>query len=127
MKYLGGDIQVAHGGPAVRAAMDNYLLDVVLLDIGMPDMDGYEVVKRIRQQHEFDNVTLIALTGWGQADDRRRPAKQVSIITSLNRPISPPYKRCSSLSTDSAVACGEDFEMSVFNTLGCIRPMPVSR
>ena len=44
----------------------------MLLDIGMPGMDGYEVARRIRQQPEFDDVTLIALTGWGQEEDRRR-------------------------------------------------------
>jgi len=38
----------------------------------MPDMDGYEVARRIRERAEFDHMTLIALTGWGQDEDRRR-------------------------------------------------------
>jgi CheY-like chemotaxis protein len=45
---------------------------VVLLDIGMPEMDGYEVARRIRELPDFRDVTLIALTGWGQDKDRRR-------------------------------------------------------
>ena len=45
---------------------------VVLLDIGMPGMDGYEVARRIRAQGMPERPTLIALTGWGQDDDRRR-------------------------------------------------------
>jgi CheY-like chemotaxis protein len=43
---------------------------VVLLDIGMPGMDGYEVARRIRQQPKFNNIALIAVTGWGQEGDR---------------------------------------------------------
>jgi CheY-like chemotaxis protein len=38
----------------------------------MPEMDGFEVARRIRKHHEFQDITLIALTGWGQEDDRRR-------------------------------------------------------
>jgi PAS domain S-box-containing protein len=72
LRFLGGDVQIAHDGPAALAAMEKYRPDVVLLDIGMPGMDGYEVAKRIRERHEFDDVTLIALTGWGQAEDRCR-------------------------------------------------------
>ena len=44
----------------------------VLLDIGLPEMDGYEVARRIRQQPEHKDITLIALTGWGQDEDRSR-------------------------------------------------------
>jgi PAS domain S-box-containing protein len=72
LKYLGADIQVAHDGPAALASIESYRPDVVLLDIGMPGMDGYEVAKRVRQRSEFDQVILIALTGWGQDEDRRR-------------------------------------------------------
>ena len=45
---------------------------MVLLDIGLPGMNGYEVAKRIRKQPQLQNVVLIALTGWGQEADRRR-------------------------------------------------------
>jgi CheY-like chemotaxis protein len=45
---------------------------IVLLDIGLPGMDGYEIARRIRQRSDLDHVTLIALTGWGQAEDRLR-------------------------------------------------------
>jgi CheY-like chemotaxis protein len=45
---------------------------VVLLDIGMPGMDGFEAARRIRQQPGSEDVTLIALTGWGQEADRQR-------------------------------------------------------
>jgi CheY-like chemotaxis protein len=72
LKYLGSDVRVAFNGDEALAAIAEYKPAVVLLDIGMPGMDGYEVARRIREQSEFDDVTLIALTGWGQEDDRRR-------------------------------------------------------
>ena len=53
-------------GPGVRPP------DVVLLDIGMPGMDGYEVARRLRADAGLRDVLLVALTGWGQEEDRRR-------------------------------------------------------
>jgi CheY-like chemotaxis protein len=44
----------------------------VLLDLGMPEIDGFEVARRIRKQPKFANVVIVALTGWGQEHDRRR-------------------------------------------------------
>jgi CheY-like chemotaxis protein len=52
--------------------METFRPDVVLLDIGMPGMDGNEVARRIRQQPQFAGTRLVALTGWGQDEDRRR-------------------------------------------------------
>ena len=49
--------------------------DMVLLDIGMPLMDGYEVSRRMHQIPSLDKTVLVALTGWGQAEDRRRSAE----------------------------------------------------
>ena len=72
LKLLGADVHVAYGGAEALEALPAYRPDVVILDIGMPGMDGYEVARRIRQQPEFQKVTLIALTGWGQDEDRRR-------------------------------------------------------
>jgi PAS domain S-box-containing protein len=72
LRYLGADVHVVNDGAAALTAMERYRPDVVLLDIGMPGMDGFEVARRIRQRSEWNDVTLIALTGWGQEDDRRR-------------------------------------------------------
>jgi len=72
LKYLGTDVRVCHDGPAAIEAIDAFHPDLVLLDLGMPGMDGYEVAQRIRQNPEHRDVTLIALTGWGQEDDRAR-------------------------------------------------------
>jgi PAS domain S-box-containing protein len=72
LKYLGAEVQVAHDGRSALSTIERYRPDVVLLDIGMPGMDGYEVAKQVRQRNEFNQVVLIALTGWGQEEDRRR-------------------------------------------------------
>jgi CheY-like chemotaxis protein len=63
---------VAHCGREALATLDSFAPDSVLLDIGMPDMDGYEVARRIRSTAGHDNVLLIALTGWGQEHDQQR-------------------------------------------------------
>jgi CheY-like chemotaxis protein len=52
--------------------MATYRPSVILLDLGMPGMDGHEVARRIRRRPEYRDVTLIAMTGWGQEQDRRR-------------------------------------------------------
>jgi signal transduction histidine kinase len=72
IKLLGSEAKVANDGTAALTLLDDYQPDVVLLDLGMPRMDGYEVARRIRQSTRSDRVVLIALTGWGQQDDRER-------------------------------------------------------
>ena len=72
LKLLGVEVQVVTSGRDALEAVPAYKPAVVLLDIGMPGMDGYEVARRIRAQPEFRDITLIALTGWGQDEDRHR-------------------------------------------------------
>jgi signal transduction histidine kinase len=72
LKLLGADVRMTYDGPGALAAIETFRPAIVLLDIGLPGMDGYEVARRIRQRSDLDHVTLIALTGWGQAEDRLR-------------------------------------------------------
>ncbi len=72
LKVLGAEVRIEFNGPDALTAMDAFRPAVVLLDIGMPGMDGLEVARQIRERPEFRSTTLIALTGWGQEDDRRR-------------------------------------------------------
>jgi CheY-like chemotaxis protein/anti-sigma regulatory factor (Ser/Thr protein kinase) len=60
--------------------------DVMLLDIGMPKLDGYEVARRVRQQPWGGATVLIALTGWGQEEDRRR-SREVGFNSHLVKPL----------------------------------------
>ena len=71
---IGYDIHTAHDGVRGLDAATALRPDVIILDIGLPEMDGYEVARRIRAEPWGQPVTLIALTGWGQAEDRRRTA-----------------------------------------------------
>lgn len=72
LRVLGADVGLAHSGRMALECVETFRPDVVLLDIGMPGMDGYEVARRIRANPENRNISLIALTGWGQEEDRRR-------------------------------------------------------
>ena len=71
LRASGHEVRTAHDGlAAVQAALD-YQPDVVLLDIGLPVLNGYEVAKRIRQEPALKNIVLVALTGYGQEADRQ--------------------------------------------------------
>jgi signal transduction histidine kinase/ActR/RegA family two-component response regulator len=86
LKFLGADVLTANDGPAALEALKTYRPSVVLLDLGMPGMDGLEVARRARSQPEGRNVTLIALSGWGQEQDRRR-SKEAGIDHHLVKPV----------------------------------------
>jgi PAS domain S-box-containing protein len=72
LKLGGADVQTAYDGPSALEAIRIVRPSVVLLDLGLPGLDGYEVARRVRQDLEARDVVLIALTGWGQEEDRRR-------------------------------------------------------
>ena len=71
LETLGATVQVAYGGQMALDVLERFEADTVLLDIGMPEIDGYEVARRIRQRARDEHVVLIALTGWGQDHDYR--------------------------------------------------------
>ena len=68
----GNDVTTAYEGCAALAAAERLKPDVVLLDLGMPTIDGYEVCRRIRERQWGKDILLVALTGWGRAEDRER-------------------------------------------------------
>ncbi|MBW3597949.1 MAG: response regulator, partial [Planctomycetes bacterium] len=63
---------IANDGPTAIEAAATLAPEIVLLDIGMPHMDGYEVARRLRQIPNLAPPVLIAVSGYGQAEDRRR-------------------------------------------------------
>jgi CheY-like chemotaxis protein len=71
LKFLGADVRVAQDGPQALEVFRSYDPSVVLLDIGMPGMDGYEVARTIRQRFPERRTSIVALTGWGQDKDRQ--------------------------------------------------------
>ena len=72
LEATGHDVQLAYDGPTALQATLDYRPNVVLLDIGLPGLDGYKVAKRIREQPTLKNVVLVAMTGYGHVADLRR-------------------------------------------------------
>ena len=72
LELLGVNAQVVNSGREALDAVVQQRPAVILLDLGMPGMDGYEVARRIRASPENQDLMLVALTGWGQEEDRRR-------------------------------------------------------
>jgi two-component system CheB/CheR fusion protein len=69
---LGQDVRTAHDGREAIETAREYRPDVILLDIGLPVMDGYEVARLCRRDPELQEATLVAMTGYGKAEDRQR-------------------------------------------------------
>ena len=73
-RLQGHEVEVAYDGPSALTLATDFRPAMIFLDIGMPGMDGYEVARHIRQQPDLSKTVLVALTGWGQQEDRRRTA-----------------------------------------------------
>ena len=72
LRLKGNDIRTAYDGLEAGEVAETFRPELVLLDIGLPKLNGYEVARRIRQQPWGRDMTLVALTGWGQDEDRLR-------------------------------------------------------
>jgi PAS domain S-box-containing protein len=72
LEITGNKTYMSHDGVEALEAIEKYRPEVVLLDIGLPRLDGHEVCRRVREHPWGKNIVIIALTGWGQEDDRRK-------------------------------------------------------
>jgi CheY-like chemotaxis protein len=72
LECLGAETRVAYSGAAALVATDEFRPELAFLDLGMPDMDGYETARRIRLLQNGATLILAALSGWGREADRRR-------------------------------------------------------
>jgi signal transduction histidine kinase len=88
LEMAGHEVRVAHLGQAAVSLAQVFRPDTALLDIGMPDMSGYEVAENLRREPWAAGIQLIALTGWGQESDRRR-ALEAGFDHHLVKPIDP--------------------------------------
>jgi CheY-like chemotaxis protein len=86
LELLDCEVAVAHSGAQALALIARADPAVVLLDIGLPDMNGYELARRLRQLPGGAAMTLIATTGWGQQKDRER-AFEAGFDHHLTKPI----------------------------------------
>jgi CheY-like chemotaxis protein len=86
LRMFGHEVRVAHDGPEALEAAAGFRPQVVLQDIGLPGMDGYEVAQRMRAQPELEGVVLVALTGHGSAGDRNR-AQEAGFTAYFIKPV----------------------------------------
>ena len=86
LKLMGNDTQTAHDGLEAVAMSEAFKPNVILMDIGMPKLNGYDACRRIREQPWADGIVIIALTGWGQEEDRQK-SKDAGFDGHLVKPV----------------------------------------
>jgi len=86
LSIMGHETRTAHDGEMAVVTAESFLPDVVLLDIGLPKLNGYEVAQRIRQQPWGVSMFLVAVTGWGQEEDRQR-SSEVGLNLHMVKPV----------------------------------------
>jgi PAS domain S-box-containing protein len=88
LRASGHDVDTAYDGAAALGAVDSHRPEVVLLDIGLPKVNGYDVARKIRQRDPQRRIVLVAVTGWGQDEDRRR-SQHAGFDHHLVKPVDP--------------------------------------
>jgi signal transduction histidine kinase/ActR/RegA family two-component response regulator len=88
LKLMGNEVRTAHDGLNAVETAAGFRPDLILLDIGMPKLNGYDACRRIRAQPWGRSVTIVALTGWGQDEDKRR-SEQAGFDGHLVKPVEP--------------------------------------
>lgn len=88
LKLMGNETKTAHDGLEALDAAAADRPDVILLDIGMPKLNGYDTARTIRQQTWAKGIVLVALTGWGQDEDRRK-SQEAGFDAHLTKPVEP--------------------------------------
>ena len=88
LSIMGHETRTAHDGESAVEAAESFLPEVVLLDIGLPKLNGYEVAQRIRERAWGASMFLIAVTGWGQEEDRQR-SSEVGLNVHMVKPVEP--------------------------------------
>ncbi len=88
VKMLGNEVRKAHDGEEGIEVAEEFMPDVIFMDIGMPKMNGYEAARHIRLQPWSNGMTLIALTGWGQEEDKLK-TKEAGFDYHLVKPAEP--------------------------------------
>ena len=86
LEFLGHQVEVAHDGASALEVVERMVPDVVLVDIGLPVLDGFEVARRIRASPHGAAITLVALTGYGRQEDKDR-SKAAGFDDHLTKPI----------------------------------------
>jgi len=88
LEDTGHIVRIAQDGPAALRILDSFVPDLALLDIGLPVMDGYELARQILERNELQNMSLVAVSGYGQEADQKR-AHQSGFVAHLVKPVDP--------------------------------------
>jgi CheY-like chemotaxis protein len=88
LSIMGHETRTAHDGESAVITAETFLPEVILLDIGLPKLNGYEVAQRIREKSWGTSMYLIAVTGWGQDEDRQR-STEVGLNLHMVKPVEP--------------------------------------
>jgi PAS domain S-box-containing protein len=88
LRVSGYDVRCVHDGPSVLPAARSYRPGAVVLDIGLPGLSGYDVARGLRGEPEFRRLPLVAVTGYGQEEDRRR-SQEAGFDCHLTKPVDP--------------------------------------
>jgi PAS domain S-box-containing protein len=88
LRFLGHDVEMAHDGNSALEQVRNFRPEIVLLDIGLPGMSGYDVARAIRALPENRGLVIAAVTGYGQEEDRRK-SREVGIDYHMTKPLAP--------------------------------------
>jgi CheY-like chemotaxis protein len=88
LNIMGNETQIAHDGVEALDVAAAFQPDVVLLDIGLPRLNGYDVCRRLRAQPYGKNMLVVAVTGWGQEEDRRQ-SHEAGFDKHLVKPVDP--------------------------------------
>lgn len=86
LEVLGNEVQIVHDGATAIARAESSSPDLIVMDIGMPTMSGYDACQAIRQKTSGKQIMMVALTGWGQEDDRRK-SQQAGFDAHLIKPV----------------------------------------
>jgi CheY-like chemotaxis protein len=92
LEQMGHSVQVSYDGRAALAAARRNVPDIVLLDLDLPQLDGFAVARLLRQDRRLDGVPIVAVTGFGQEADRSR-ARQAGFDEHLVKPVDPDVLR----------------------------------
>ena len=86
LRLMGNEVQTANDGLAAVDVAQEFHPDIILLDIGLPKLNGYDACRRIREQPWSKDMVIVALTGWGQEEDRLR-SKEAGFDQHLVKPV----------------------------------------
>ncbi|HEX4072495.1 MAG TPA: response regulator, partial [Planctomycetaceae bacterium] len=88
LRMKGHDVRTAYDGLEAIDAAVSHKPEIVLLDVGLPRLNGFDVARRLRESEDLRQVMLVALTGWGHEEDRRR-SKEAGFDHHMVKPADP--------------------------------------